>query len=289
MSTLRPSTVGVCPGGDSLVSLLYDDIEPGATPSRDDLEAHVRACATCLAEFEALGGVRAQLAAWRAPDVPLDFEVVRTGGREPLAWRPSFAAWAARNRALPAAAAAILVLGGAMALSRLDIHYDQSGLSVRTGWGHAAPADGAASGGDAAALRQELAALRGEIARLGATQAATVTATSAPLAGDPSAVPVSTGPVSTGPVSTGTTASNGEAMNAAQGASLLRSFRQALDESELRQQQNLQLRISEVTRDFDLQRRQDLVQVEQGFGRAETQRQLMLDAIRRVSLGVPQQ
>ena len=53
----------------------------------------------------------------------------------------------------------------------------------------------------------------------------------------------------------------------------------------MRQQQNLQLRIGEVTRDFDLQRRQDLVQVEQGFGRFETQRQQMLDAIRRVSLG----
>ena len=78
-------------------------------------------------------------------------------------------------------------------------------------------------------------------------------------------------------------------MTAAQSAALLRSFRQALDESELRQQQNLQLRIGEVTRDFDLQRRQDLVQVEQGFGRLDTQRQQMLDAIRRVSLGVPQQ
>ena len=66
-------------------------------------------------------------------------------------------------------------------------------------------------------------------------------------------------------------------MTAAQGAALLRSFRQALDESEVRQQQNLQLRIGEVTRDFDLQRRQDLVQVEQGFGRFETQRQQMLD------------
>ena len=76
MSTLRH-----CPGGDSLVSLLYDDFESGAVPSRDDLEAHVRACATCLAEFEALGGVRAQLAAWTAPDVALGFEVVQTGRR----------------------------------------------------------------------------------------------------------------------------------------------------------------------------------------------------------------
>jgi polyhydroxyalkanoate synthesis regulator phasin len=275
MSTLR-----TCPGGDALVSLLYDDFEPGAVPSRDDLETHVRACATCLAEFEALGGVRAQLAAWTAPDVALGFAVVRTGTRAPLGWRETFAAWSVRGaRALPAAAAAIIVLGGAMALARLDIHYGQAGLTVRTGWGHAATPSGPATERDAAALRQELASLRGEIQRLGAAQAANVTATSAPLAGDPS-------PVAT-PVSMGTVA--GGAITASQGAALLRSFRQALDESELRQQQNLQLRIGEVTREFDLQRRQDLVQVEQGFGRLDTQRQQLLEAFRRVSLGVPQQ
>jgi hypothetical protein len=279
MSTLRSTTVGVCPGGDALVSLLYDDFEPGAVPSRDDLETHVRACATCLAEFEALGGVRAQLAAWTAPDVALGFEVVQTGHREPLGWRQSFAAWAARNRALPAAAAAVLVLGGAAALARLDVRYDQSGLTVRTGWGHAATAAGPASG-DAEALRQELASLRGEIKRLGASQAATVVATSAPLAGDAG------GPVAT-PVSTGSGPDG--VMTSAQGAALLRSFRQALDEAELRQQQNLQLRIGEVTRDFDMQRREDLVQVEQGFGRIDTQRQQIMDQLRRVSLGVPQQ
>ncbi|MEO5823210.1 MAG: hypothetical protein ABIT71_22120, partial [Vicinamibacteraceae bacterium] len=258
-----------------------DDFEPGATPSRDDLEAHVRACATCLAEFEALGGVRAQLAAWTAPDVALGFEVIRSGARAPLGWRETFNAWSARSvRALPAAAAAIIVLGGAAALARLDVHYDQSGLSVRTGWGHAAPASGPSSN-DAAALRQELASLRGDIARLGQGQAATVTATSTPLGGDPS------GPTSPTLVSTGTVA--GGSTNPAQGAALLRSFRQALDESELRQQQNLQLRIGEITREFDLQRRRDLVQVEQGFGRFENQRQQMLDQIRRVSVGVPPQ
>ena len=280
MSTLR-----TCPGGDALVSLLYDDFEPGAVPSRDDLETHVRACATCLAEFEALGGVRAQLAAWTAPDVALGFAVVRTGTRAPLGWRQTFAAWSARSaRALPAAAAAIIVLGGAMALARLDIHYDQAGLTVRTGWGHAPSSSsravrsgnwrrrGCAPPGAGVAARRD----RSASAR---RRRATVTATSAPLAGDPS-------PVAT-PVSMGTVA--GGAMTAAQGAALLRSFRQALDESELRQQQNLQLRIGEVTREFDLQRRQDLVQVEQGFGRLDTQRQQMLDAIRRVSLGVPQQ
>ena len=272
MSTLRH-----CPGGDALVSLLYDDFEPGASPGRDDLEAHVLACATCAAEFAALGGVRTQLAAWRAPEVPLGFTVVRTGTSAPLTWRQRFNEWSARSaRALPAAAAAVIVLGGAAALARLDVRYDDRGLSVRTGWGHAAASD-PASGSDAAAVRQELAALRSELARIGARGPA-VTATSAPIAGDdvPAAVPVSaTG--AAGP------------MTLAQGNALLRSFRQALDDSELRQQQNLQLRISEVTRDFDLQRRQDLVQVEQGFNKWNTERQQIMDLVRRASFGVPQQ
>lgn len=261
------------------MSLLYDDFEPAADPSREMLEAHVLACATCLAEYEALGGVRAQLAAWTAPDVPLGFKVVRAA--EPLTWRQTFTDWSMRGaRALPAAAAAIVVLGGAAALARLDVRYDQGGLSVRTGWGSTSPAPASGNDAAAAALRHELASLRGEIARLGAASAATVTATSGPLAGDPpAATPVAV-----------TASGTQSAMTSAQGAALLRSFRQALDESELRQQQNLQLRISEVTRDFDLQRRQDLVQIEQGFGRVDTQRQQMLDYIRRVSLGqVPQQ
>jgi hypothetical protein len=276
MSTLRTRPESACPGGDALVGLLYDDFEPGATPSRADLEAHVLACTTCAAELDALGGVRTQLAAWTAPEVALGFAVVRTGTTAPLGWRQRFAEWSARRaRALPAAAAAIIVLGGAAALARLDVRYDDRGLSVRTGWGHAAASDPAA--GDAAAVRQELAALRGELARIGAARAATVTATSAPLAGDDTPAVVPVGVTGAGP------------MTVAQGSALLRSFRQALDESELRQQQNLQLRISEVTRDFDMQRRQDLVQVEQGFGRLNSDRQQMLDAIRRVSLGVPQQ
>jgi len=207
--------------------------------------------------------------------------VVQAGARPPLGWRQTFAAWSARGaQALPAAAAAVIVLGGAMALARLDIHYDQSGLSVRTGWGHSVPASGSgpASSDDAAALRRELASLRGDIAKLNAASAVTVNAASTPFPGDSSAAAL--------PVSTSASAAP---MTSAQATSLMRSFRQALDESELRQQQNLQLRIGEITRDFDLQRRQDLVQVEQGFGRVETNRQQVLDAIRRVSLGVPQQ
>lgn len=278
MSTLRS-----CPGGDVLVGLLYDDFEPGATPSREDLAEHVRGCATCAAEIEALGGVRMQLSAWTAPDVPLGFEVVRTGAAPLTGWQRTFADWSARSRRMvPAAAAALIVLAGAMTLARFDVRYDGAGLTFRTGWGHGTPAAAAttrtAGADDAASLRRELAALRADLTRL--SERGTVTATS--LTGDAAPVAVS----AQGNAGFGAT----NAFTSAQGEALLRRFKQALDESEMRQQQNLQLRINEVTRDFELQRRQDLVQVEQGFGRMDTQRQQMLDAIRRVSLGqVPQQ
>jgi hypothetical protein len=273
MSTLRS-----CPGGDVLVGLLYDDVEPGATPSREELTEHVRGCATCAAELEALGGVRMQLSAWTAPDVPLGFEVVRTGAPPQTGWQKTFADWSARARRLaPVAAAAIVIL----ALARIDARYDGSGFTFRTGWGHARPAGAATVGtDDAASLRREVAALRADVTRLNARGPA-VTATS--VVGD-GAAPVAVS--AQGNAGFGAT----NAFTSAQGEALLRRFKQALDESEMRQQQNLQLRINEVTRDFELQRRQDLVQVEQGFGRMDTQRQQMLEQIRRVSLGqVPQQ
>src|SRR4029450_2339555 len=132
MSTLRS-----CPAGDVLVGLLYDDFEPGATPSREDLAEHVRGCATCAAELEALGGVRMQLSAWTAPEVPLGFEVVRTGAAPLTGWQRTFADWSARSRRLvPVAAAAIVVL----TLARIDVNYDGTGFTFRTGWGHAPPA-----------------------------------------------------------------------------------------------------------------------------------------------------
>jgi hypothetical protein len=276
-------TLRTCPGGDALVSLLYDDFEPGATPSREVLTEHVRDCATCTAELEALGGVRMQLSAWTAPDVPLGFEVVRTGAQPLTGWRRTFADWSARSaRLVPAAAAAIVVVGGALAVARLDVRYDNAGFTVRTGWGHAASAGPAsATADDAASLRRELVALRADVARLNARGSVVNAASVAPATAD-EATPVA--------VTAGNAPFGSNPFSSAQGDALLRRFKAALDESEVRQQQNLQLRINEVTRDFELQRRQDLVQVEQGFGRMDNQRRQILDQIRQVSLGqVPQQ
>jgi hypothetical protein len=49
----------------------------------------------------------------------------------------------------------------------------------------------------------------------------------------------------------------------------LRQIQALIDESEVRQQRNLALRMAEVSRDFDLQRKADLVQIQQGLGRLE--------------------
>jgi hypothetical protein len=49
-----------------------------------------------------------------------------------------------------------------------------------------------------------------------------------------------------------------------------------LDQSEVRQQQNLALRVTELGRQFELQRQNDIVQVEQAFQRLEQQRNELL-------------
>ena len=52
---------------------------------------------------------------------------------------------------------------------------------------------------------------------------------------------------------------------------LLRRMQALIDESETRQQQNLALRVTELARDFDVQRKADFVQIQQGLGRAEAE------------------
>jgi len=57
----------------------------------------------------------------------------------------------------------------------------------------------------------------------------------------------------------------------ADGDVILRRVRAMIDQSEARQQRELALRLSDVVRDFDTQRRADLLQVQQNFGQLEGQ------------------
>ena len=60
-------------------------------------------------------------------------------------------------------------------------------------------------------------------------------------------------------------------------AAFFKRVQQLIDQSEVRQQQNLALRATELARDFDLQRRSDMAamaQIEQGLGKLVGQREL---------------
>ena len=52
---------------------------------------------------------------------------------------------------------------------------------------------------------------------------------------------------------------------------LLRRVKAMIDQSEVKQQRELALRLADVVRDFDTQRRADLLRVEQNFGQLEGQ------------------
>jgi len=294
-----------CPEAEALVAFLYDEfdgVESGAGSAgagagsagspvfdRRAIARHLDGCRRCAAELASLGGVRRTLREWAAPDLSLGFRVVSDPPRR-VAWLP---AWSIP--ALPLAAAAVLVLGAALGVARLDVQYDsQQGLRIRTGWGHAETSSAANAGFTPPAppihvgvrpvtpapettatpwraemdalmrqVRQEMTALRNSAHAGDRVSAANV------VADDPS-VPGN--------------------------QPLLRRVQQLIDQSEVRQQQNLALRAAELLREFDVRRRSDLVQIEQGFGRlanqraqdAETQRQF-LNSIRGVSQQQPPQ
>jgi hypothetical protein len=227
-----------------------------------------------------------------------------------LSWLP---AWS--TPALPLAAAAMLVIGATLGLARLDVQYDANGLRVRTGWGHAPGSTQAAN----------TAAGAGPVASAaGASEAGVAPVSLVSSAAVPGAAPA-TDPHALLRTPAGANAANApwrvelqalerqlrmemaaarqgggggdrvSATNAMAGdpsspaeAAFLRRVQQMIDQSEVRQQQNLALRAAELSRDFDLQRRSDLVRVEQGFGRLNEQRaqdvveqqQRILNAIR---------
>lgn len=105
----------VCGDGAALVSYLYDECPP---EERRAMEAHLAICQGCADEVEALGGARAQLAAWTPPDVHLGFRMnpeptPRADVRLASWWRQPLPAWAQM-----AAAAAIFSLGLSVGLLR---------------------------------------------------------------------------------------------------------------------------------------------------------------------------
>ncbi len=261
-----------CDDKAQLVAYLYDELDERA---RSQVETHLRWCQACADEADSLRDVRQELAGWAPPDVDLGFTIVPAAEvpapvLQPVRpWgRPAMPAWARL-------AAAALVVAAGLSILNLRISYGSDGLVVTTGWMQpAAPASDAAASvvampaAEAPAVeapwRQELAALeqslRGELAD--ARREAVPTA-----AADIPARALSPERVSS-----------------------------LIEQSEQRQRQELALRLAQFGRDLEVQRRSDLVRINQGLGQFEgragaeilRQRQ-MLDYIMRVSAPPPPQ
>ena len=113
---------------EQLVSYLYDDL---GDADRAAFDAHLRTCAACREELNALRGVRADLISWAPPQPDFGFRVVREPKVLPMparAWR----AWYTPAAGL--AAAAVLVLAAASAIAHVEVHRGPDGMTVRTGW-----------------------------------------------------------------------------------------------------------------------------------------------------------
>jgi len=229
-----------CGNPNVLMSYLYAE---GDQRERDAFEAHLRTCERCAGELADLRSVRVDLAAWTPPEALLDFRIVRDPApRRRSAWLavPDLPAWAQF-------AAAMLVVGVAVGLSGLEVNYSQAaGLRVRAGWSApapGAPVQGAAASGDAAPWTADLVALRKELRseRSQAVQTSTPASSDSGIRGTNNAKPLSD-------------------------EEFMARIRPLLDARETRLQREMAVRIAQVVRDMDTQRRADMARVADGIG-----------------------
>ncbi len=267
-----------CPNPDTLVTLLYDD--EGESNERADLEAHLSACPQCADLLATLHHARGSLAAWDAPKPP--FGLARVQRAAPPMWR----------RVLPWAgmgAAAVLALSASAGLAGLDIRYDDQGLSVRTGW-HTAPRTEPAPlsmSASASAVRHTVAhpdPRTAWVARAAAGEPpwrADFDLLAAQLREELAAQARASEARLTAAFAAAAARSVTVAAPAIDEDRLMRRIAAQIDQSEVRQQQNLALRVAELGREFQVRRQADFVQFEQGLARVEQQRR---DLIRRVAV-----
>jgi hypothetical protein len=249
---------------EQLIGYIYGEL----TPAQQALfEAHAAVCVECRQEVLALRDVRGHLANWAPPETLLAFRVVRGAAPPSRSVTRYVPAWGL------AAAASLLLLAGAAALANLDVRYDAQGLVVRTGWA-TAPAQGpaapeprtaVAAGATSEQMRTEIAALEQRLRDL--EQAvppggAAASAVAAPVR-----------------------------LSDQQMAAVNAVVRRLIAESEARQQTETALLVTQVWKDFNAVRANDIVRVQDVIGRAQglTNYQLKqhrdsIDSLVRVSL-----
>ena len=229
-----------CDDTETLVAYLYDDIDP---VMREAVARHLPGCMRCRDEVAALGGVRHVLSEWTPPTPALRFTVVPESAVSNVV-TPRVPAWQTVPRWAQAIAAMLALAVGA-SVANVQVRHDAAGWTVTTGW--IAPAPGATAAatapGSEAAWRPALASLEESLRREFAARPAVV----APVQVATAAAPAAT----------------------SDSAETLARVRALVEASEKRQQQELALRLTQFVRDVELQRRADLVKINQGLGQLE--------------------
>lgn len=238
-----------------LVSYLYGEC---LEAERWAFEKHLTECADCAAEVAELRGIRSSLSEWDAPGCALAYRIVSEQQMAAEhAERPASAT--PQRRWTPPwwlqTAAAVLLFAVAVGMAQVEVRYGPDGFVVRTGWNRpAAPRSAAASASaqaqapwlaDLAALEQEL---RQEFSAV-TTRA-------------PSGVPAGASQTSN---------AREVAVPGITEAALLRRVRALIEQSEQTQQRELAMRLADLVRDADIQRRADQMRVQQSFGQLEGQ------------------
>jgi hypothetical protein len=223
----------MCDRKEQLIGFLYGELDVSETHA---FRQHLAGCTECRGELADLRATRGQIAAWTPPEPDLGFHLVRGAAAPPPLPARVF-------RIAPAwglAAAAILVVAIGAAIANLEVRIGSGeGLVIRTGWSRSATgaatqsADTGAQPVDVKQLDQRLRDIEQALAR------------------DRS------GPV---PAAAATGMTDEQ---------VLQRVREMLGQSETRQQRVLAARLSEITREFDAQRRIDLAAIDQGMTRLQ--------------------
>jgi hypothetical protein len=237
---------------EALVTYLYDDGDLDASV-RAAFEAHVTTCVQCGEDLAALRGVRAQLGRWNPPEPSFAPVTSRRTSVVSRKWWREIPAWAQ-------VAAALLFLGVSAGIANLDVRYDSTGLTVRTGWQQ--PSRDVRPG-DAA---RNVAVATRSASSIGVASQASPAQENAPWRADLAALERQLKTEFHAAQLRGApAAASSPSTRAAADAEIVRRVRALVDESEKRQQRELALRVAEVIHDVNAQRQADLVKVDRAL------------------------
>ena len=236
---------------EALLDYLYEEGDPA---ERLKIAQHLQECAACSVAVLEFQSVRGMLSDWTPPAAQLGFRIVQDSGQSPSAivnHRAHGGWW--RQSAFFQAAAAVLLFVAGMAVSQLRVDYSAGAVTVRTR--STAP-----------------------VAATGTSPATIQNASNSPAAERNAATPVDIDAIER-ELRARLVSQNASAIDTER---LLQRVRAMIDQSEQRQQRELALRLSQVSREVDTQHQADLLRIQQDFG----QQQQALEYLVQTSGGV---